>query len=81
MVCLTLKKEKNKHENSINTKNYTESKKIVENYLNGTVKHKQIQVKKNYRGKFFKYKVLNAKDCLDLIGFLKNVFCKIPNLI
>ncbi|MGM9877187.1 MAG: hypothetical protein ACI33S_00925 [Bacilli bacterium] len=46
---------------AIDSKDYSKAKTLVENYLNGTVTHKQIQFKKNTRGKYFKYQILVSK--------------------
>ena len=46
---------------AIDSKDYSKAKTLVENHLNGTVTHKQIQFKKNTRGKYFKYQILVSK--------------------
>lgn len=51
-------------EQAIDSKNYSQAKSITENYLKGSVTHKQLQFKKNTRGKYFKYKVLVSKKLL-----------------
>lgn len=45
----------------IANQNYDNAKKVVEQYLFGNVTHKQIKLKINSRGKFFKYQILSVK--------------------
>ncbi len=45
----------------IENNNYSSASNVVTNYLNGKVTHKQLKLKVNNKGKFFKYKILSSK--------------------
>ena len=45
----------------IENDNYSSASNVVTNYLNGKVTHKQLKLKVNNNGKFFKYKILSSK--------------------
>ena len=49
-------------ERYIESSNYNEAKNLVNNYLAGRVTHKNVNFKIDNRAKFFKYKVLYAKN-------------------
>ncbi len=51
----------NSLDNYIKNDNYEEAKNIVNNNLAGSVTHKQLQLKINNNGKFFKYQILSSK--------------------